>query len=40
MKMNITIINGIPDDDYKEFESALDKLKATLKKRILMTSLM
>jgi multimeric flavodoxin WrbA len=30
--MNITIINGIPNDEYKEYEAALEKLKEALEK--------
>lgn len=30
--MNITLINGIPNDEYKEYEDSLDKLKASLQR--------
>lgn len=30
--MNITIINGIPDDEYSEYQAALDNLKTSLEK--------
>jgi multimeric flavodoxin WrbA len=30
--MNITLINGIPNEEYKEYEDALDKLKVSLQR--------